>query len=225
VVHDVGPELAKRRDADPKTDEGLVMRPASPLELAVVECDGGRIRTRNPGYGPSVHSTTKGWRETKNTVLIRSSRTVSIDDPQPEPPTCFCDSEHVAKIAETTALSVASSLRDSAPNQHWEDCPELAKLAKADNWCPKRLVRTVLASIVESKVFGKQMEREAKRRQFFEANSKAFLGDELPWNWSIWKKHFPDFTPILDFIHVLSYLFLVAKSGACCKTAVGWVSS
>ena len=70
----------------------------------------------------------------------------------------------------------------------------------------------MLASIAQSKVFGKQMEREAKRRRFFEANAKAFLGDGLPWNWSIWKKHFPDFTPILDFIHVLSYLFLAAKA-------------
>ena len=159
-----------------------------------------------------MHSTTEGWRETKNAVLIRASRTVSIDDPQPEPPACFCDSEHVAKIAETAALSVASSLPGSAPNQRQEDCPELAKPAKADDWRPKRLVRTVLASIAESKVFGKQMEREAKRRRFFEANAKAFLGDGLPWNWSIWKKHFPDFTPILDFIHVLSYLFLAAKA-------------
>ena len=30
VVHDVGPELAERRDADPKTDDALAMRPASP---------------------------------------------------------------------------------------------------------------------------------------------------------------------------------------------------
>ena len=30
VVHDVGPEFAERRDADPKTDEALAMRPASP---------------------------------------------------------------------------------------------------------------------------------------------------------------------------------------------------
>ena len=103
VVHDVGPEFAERRDADPKTDEALAMRPASPPELAVVECDGGRIRTREPGHGPGVHSTTEGWRETKNAVLIRASRTVSIDDPQPEPPACLCDSEHVAKIAETAA--------------------------------------------------------------------------------------------------------------------------
>jgi hypothetical protein len=212
VVHDVGPELAERRDADPKTDDALAMRPASPPELAVVECDGGRIRTREPGHGPGVHSTTEGWRETKNAVLIRASRTVSIDDPQPQPPACFCSSEHVAKIAETAALSVASSLPGATPNQGREDCPELAKPADVDDWRPKRLVRTVLASIAESKVFGKQMEREAKRRRFFEANAKAFLGDGLPWNWSIWKKHFPDFTPILDFIHVLSYLFLVAKA-------------
>jgi len=28
----------------------------------------------------------------------------------------------------------------------------------------------------------------------------------------IWKHHFPDFTAILDFIHVLSYLFIAAKA-------------
>lgn len=212
VVHDVGPELAQRRDADPKTDEALAIRPASPPELAVVECDGGRIRTREPGHGPGVHSTTEGWRETKNAVLIRASRTVSGDDPQPEPPACFCDAEHVAKIAETAAPSVAAPSPGSAPNPRQEDGSGLAKPAPANDWRPKRLVRTVLASIAESKAFGKQMEREAKRRRFFEAKAQAFLGDGLPWNWSIWKKHFPDFTPILDFIHVLSYLFLAAKA-------------
>jgi hypothetical protein len=56
------------------------------------------------------------------------------------------------------------------------------------------------------------MAREAKRRRFGEAKAKVFLGDGLPWNWSIWKQHFSDFTPILDFIHVLSYLFLAAKA-------------
>ena len=71
-------------------------------------------------------------------------------------------------------------MKASSPNQRQEDCPELAKPAKADDWRPKRLVRTVLASIAESKVFGKQMEREAKRRRFFEATAKAFLGMGCP---------------------------------------------
>jgi hypothetical protein len=80
------------------------------------------------------------------------------------------------------------------------------------DWHPKRLVRTVLSSMAESMDFGIQMAREAIRRRFPEAADKALLGDGLPWNWSIWKRHFREFTPILDFIHALSYLFLVAKA-------------
>ena len=88
----------------------------SPPQLAVVECDGGRIRTREPGNGPGVHRTGEGWRETKNACLIRALRTVSADDPQPEPPACFGDPQHVAQIAETQALSVAAVVpEDPAP--------------------------------------------------------------------------------------------------------------
>lgn len=38
VVHDVGGELAARRDVDPKSDDALAQRPEAPPELAVVEC-------------------------------------------------------------------------------------------------------------------------------------------------------------------------------------------
>ena len=115
VLHDVGAELAGRRDADPKTDDALAKRPESPPELAVVECDGGRIRTREPGQGPGVHRTAEGWRETKNACLIRAARTTFADDPQPEPPACFGDPKHVAKIAETEALSVAAARPEAFP--------------------------------------------------------------------------------------------------------------
>jgi len=213
VIHDVGGELAQRRDANPKTDDALAQHPESPPALAVIECDGGRIRTREPGHGPGVHRSTEGWRETKNACLIRAKRTVSTEDPQPEPPECFSNPEHVAKIAETEALSVASPLPPSDSRESPIDKPSQdAVLVSPADWRPKRLVRTVLSSMAEAKDFGKQMAREAKRRRFAEAPAKAFLGDGLPWNWSIWKQHFSDFTPILDFIHVLSYLFLAAKA-------------
>lgn len=214
VVHDVGGELAERRDADPKTADALARSPESPPELAVVECDGGRIRTREPGHGPGVHFPDKGWRESKNACLIRASATVSDHDPQPEPPACFSDPKHVAKVAETQALSVASATPESSTKSpRGQDAePDPEGLAPAADWRPKRLVRTVLGSIANSKEFGKQMDREAKRRRFGEAKIKAFLGDGLPWNWSIQKAHFKDFTPILDFIHVLSYLFVAAKA-------------
>jgi hypothetical protein len=211
VVHDVGQELAQRRDADPRSDDALAPRCESPPQLAIVECDGGRIRTREPGHGPGVHRTGEGgWREDKNACLIRALRTVSVDDPQPEPPECFCDPKHVAKIAETEALSVAAVVPKN-PSADADDEPPLPPPSPAA-WQPKRLVRTVLSSLAEAKTFGGQMAREAKRRRFFDAQAKAFLGDGLPWNWSIWKKHFAEFTPILDFTHALSYLFVAAKA-------------
>jgi hypothetical protein len=212
VVHDVGWELAERREADPKTDGALAQRPVSPPALAIVECDGGRIRTREPGNGPGVHRTTEGWRETKNACLIRAQHQTFDHDPEPEPPECFCDPQHVAKIAETEALSVASPRAASSPEVTVKERPHETAPKVASDWRPKRLVRTVLSSLTASKDFGKQMAREAKRRRFFEAPAKAFLGDGLAWNWSIWKQHFADFTPILDFVHVLSYLFLAAKA-------------
>jgi hypothetical protein len=156
-----------------------------------------------------VHRAGEGWREDKNACLIRALRTTSDDDPQPDPPDCFCDPKHAAKIAETEALSLAAPVLKKRTRRSDEDP---APSAEPGAWRPKQLVRTVLSSVADSKDFGGQMAREAKRRRFFEAEAKVFLGDGLGWNWSIWKKHFSDFTPVLDFIHVLSYLFVAAKS-------------
>ena len=44
----------------PRPPMRLARRPESPPELAVVECDGGRIRTREPGHGPGVHRSGEG---------------------------------------------------------------------------------------------------------------------------------------------------------------------
>lgn len=208
VVHEVGRELQQRRDAPGKSGETLARRPEAPPDLGVVECDGGRIRTRQPGHGPGVHRVGEGWREDKNACLIRAKRRVFAEDPQPEPPACFCDPKHAAKIAETEAVSLATPL-SRTPKRVEEDQPWGGR---QEDWRPKRLMRTVLSSVANSREFGRQMAREAKRRRFYEATARAFLGDGLPWNWSIWKEHFRDFTPILDFIHALSYLFVVAKA-------------
>lgn len=208
VIVEIGQELAERRDADPKTEDALAKRPEEVPSMAIVECDGGRIRCREPGQGRGVHlSGQNGWRETKNACLVSATGKRFQDDPQPEPPPCFCDPQHVAKMAETEALSVAAP-----PAAQRKDSPEEDEsLVPREDWRPQRRVRTVLASMKTAREFGQQMQREAKRRRFFEAPTQAFLGDGLPWNWSIWKECFPKFIPILDFIHPLSYLFLAAK--------------
>jgi len=213
VTLDVGRELAERRDVSATSDESLAARPEKPPKLAVVECDGGRFRMREPGHGRGVHLSGEGWRETKNACLISAIHRTFEHDPQPEPPDSFLDPKHVAKIAETEALSVAAPQAAPPPDDGEGLDPESppAADAKPKGWRPKRLVRTVVASVKRSRDFGRQMAREAKRRRFSEAVAKVFLGDGLPWNWTIWKEHFADYTPVLDFIHPLSYLFLAAK--------------
>jgi hypothetical protein len=208
ITQDIGLELAERRDAAGRNT--LVVMPESPPDVAVVECDGGRIRTRRPDQGPGVHLEGKGWNETKNACLIRAQGQTFAEDPQPEPPECFCDPDHVAKIAETAALSVAAESEKEVTVS--EDDNEAPPLVPPADWRPKRLVRTVLSSMADSTTFGRQMAREAKSRRFKEARAKAFLGDGLPWNWSIHKRHFREFTPILDFIHVLSYVYQAARA-------------
>lgn len=224
VVGDVGGELAARRDADLNGVGALAQRPEEPPELAVVECDGGRARTREPGHGRGVHLSGEGWRETKNACLVRASRKTFAEDPQPEPPACFSDPKHAAKIAETEAFSVAAPRAAGMPSEETfaesSDVPMVEK-GRGD-WRPKRLVRTVVSSMKSSRDFGRQMAKEAKQRRFFEATAKVFLGDGLPWNWTIWKEHFRDFTPVLDFIHPLSYLFLAAKTVHPLSDDDGW---
>jgi hypothetical protein len=214
VTQDVGQELVALRDtALDEAQGGLAHVPEAPPQLAVVQSDGGRIRTRQPGHGPGVHQ--EAWRETKNACLLRMSHQTFAEDPHPELPQAFCDPKHVAKIAEKEAPSasaVAEALCASLSEEATDEPPD---------WRPKRLVRTCLSSMARCEEFGRQMAREAQQRRFDEAPCRAFLGDGLPWNWSIWRDHFPSYVPILDFVHVLSYLYVAALSQSA-DYAAGW---
>jgi hypothetical protein len=172
--------------------------------VAIVEFDGGRIRTRKPGCGPGVHLDAKGWNETKNAIFASATSETSETDPQPQPPTCFLDPEHVAKLTEKAKNKGKTGADDELP----EEDDEQDELAEAvDDHKPKRLLRTVISSMKNSQEFGEQMSREAKRRRFDDAPRKAFVADGLTCNWSIHATHFADYVPILDFIHAVSYLF------------------
>jgi hypothetical protein len=195
VAIEVGGELKVLRD---EGNGALVRASESPPVLAVAQCDGGRIRTREPGQGPGVHDA--AWRETKNACLVRMTCQTSDVDPQPELPRAFCNPEKVAELAEKEPLS---GIPVPLPREHDAE-PD------GPDWRPKRLLRTCLSSMAPSHTFGAQMESEARQRRFFEAPVRAFLGDGLPWNWSIHREHFSEFVPILDFIHVLSYVYRAA---------------
>lgn len=195
--------------------------------LAIVEFDGGRIRTRKTGCGPGVHLEAKGWNETKNAIFVSASSETSRVDPQPEPPACFLDPDHVAKLTEKAKIKEKTGADDALP-----DDPEEASDAQSDGrnapHKPKRVLRTVISSMKNSKEFGRQMHREATRRRFGEAPRKAFVADGLTCNWSIHGRHFQDYVPILDFTHVVGYLFAASlvcfgKSEQAWTAYVSWM--
>jgi hypothetical protein len=48
---------------------------------------------------------------------------------------------------------------------------------------------------------------------FFGAAREAFVGGGAASNWTLWRTRFSSFTPILDFIHAVSYVFAAATAG------------
>ena len=79
-------------------------------------------------------------------------------------------------------------------------------------WSPRRLVRTCVASLTNSRSFGPLMAAEAQSRDFFAADRRAFVADGQAYNWTIHRGYFPDFVPIVDLLHVVCYLFDAAQA-------------
>jgi hypothetical protein len=78
--------------------------------------------------------------------------------------------------------------------------------------------------------FGPLVASAAWQWGFFGAARKAFLGDGAETNWTLWRNHFSSYTPILDFIHALSYVFAAATASRpfkegweCYVRWIGWV--
>ena len=86
-------------------------------------------------------------------------------------------------------------------------------MAKKQLGQPEVLLRSVIATREKVEAFGKQLAAAAHRRGFMAAERKAFVGDGSETNWSVWRQHFSHFTPIVDFIHALCYVFAGAMAG------------
>lgn len=201
----IGNELARERDARTQVyfDQNLPrvhVEPSTPIPLAVVSVDGGRMQTRTIDSANGVQD--PHWRETKNALFMRMSG-VSFDaDPHPALPACFQDRNYMKKL-----LSGLADEGDFTPQS-------IEETSKSDlrSWRPERLYRTCLSSLSNSKTFGRMMEAEADCRGFFKAAKQAFVCDGLQYNWSIQQEHFPTFTPILDFPHAIERLHETAKA-------------
>lgn len=222
ICLDVGEELSQ---AEQDGWQAVLTGEITVPQLAIVEFDGGRIRTRQEGKGPGVHLAGQGWNETKNAILVSADSDTSETDPEPHPPPCFLDKAHVFELAEQAKTTEKQAARDDLPEEtESADREPTAKQSRRGQapHRPRPILRTVVSSMKNSTQFGEQMSREAHRRRFDEAARKAYVADGLACNWTIHQQHFRDYTPILDFVHAVTYLF--TASLACFgKTGQGWL--
>lgn len=194
LCQEVGGELvAEQQQRTTAYQERPLATPAKvaapPVPLATIMVDGGRVQTRQPDHGPGVHD--PAWRENKTAILLRMHHTPSADDPQPELPACF------AHPLGTPRQDVPPRDRPAA-----DERPQRSE----------SLVRTGLATMSDSETFGWMTAAAAEERGFFTATARAFVGDGLPYNWSIHRLHFSTFVPILDFVHAAEHVHDAAKA-------------
>jgi len=211
----IGAELAKDRDARTAAyfDQPLPRTPHRPevgIPLATVSIDGGRVQTRLDGGGVGVHD--PHWRETKNALFLRMNGVSFQQDPHPELPGCFAN-RHRMK----TLLPGVEEVED----ERKENRQAVSETRREPfRWRPESLFRTCLSSLTTSDKFGPMMAAEADSRGFYLAAKQAFVCDGLPYNWTIQQTHFPTFTPILDFVHVVEHVYAAARCARSCQTEV-----
>jgi hypothetical protein len=160
--------------------------------------------------------TRKGhWRGSKVAVLETDLKAVHDADPDPHVPRCFLDLKRTAEMVRGLGHALPTG-REFAGEDRVEEPDEATKTARdraARPGRPERLVRSVLASRACGDDFGPMVHQAAWERNFFGAARRVFLGDGLPVNWTIQRRHFSTFTPVLDFVHALSYVFAAAFAG------------
>jgi len=213
VTKRIGQERVAERDAETEAwaKQSLPEQRNSPRQqvphVACVEMDGGRlqIRNRKPSEEELQRMQRAGfWREDKVGCLLSMASAVSDEDPCPQIPQVFVDPKRMRKISrEIKGFCVPDdeeSARGEALSQQRPGQPEI-------------LVRSVVATREDVHVFGRQLAAAAWQRGFAAAPRKAFVADGQDANWTVWRNHFSHYTPILDFIHAICYVFAAAVAG------------
>ena len=234
----IGAERAAERNAAVAAYQKLplVQRKGVPenvtaAEVAVVGVDGGRLqileRTAAPEASAAAPATVPAedgrggqhWREDKIGLLMTMASEASAGDPCPQIPEHFVDPTRILKLARE--LKKAPPPTDDGIRETPEPEVGVETLAAADAWKPPEVLeKRLVGSRCPWPEFGPIVAAAAWAWGFFGASRRAFIGDGSDNNWTIWRQYFSSFTPILDFIHALSYVYAAATVGR--DFGVGW---
>jgi hypothetical protein len=216
LVERVGKEWAQSRDADVASfgKDELKRDYAEAPTASAVMLDGGRAQTRADEKPPGVHE--PGWKETKVACCLTLKSATSAQDPQPEPPKQFLDPPRVAKLVQQIKARGGKATRgkDEEDKKQPRKAPRsrCSRRRRRRKARVKRLVRTTIATMADSEKFGWQVAAEVHRRGLDKAPRKACVCDGGRSNWSIFEMHLAGsgFIGILDFLHLLVYLYAAA---------------
>jgi hypothetical protein len=225
LTEEIGAELKQRRDRE--TEDYVHHRRQEPIEaapqLVAIALDGGRVMTRESGQGTGVHG--KQWKEDKVACLLTLKGETFAEDPHLEPPRCFLDAPEVDKLVreiqshhgtreenELPQLAELSLGKEKPPAAPAPSSSITSTSPDEKTWPPKRTKnpRTCVATMQGCEEFGKMVAAEAYRRNFQAAPRGALLGDGSTWIWRQQEKWFRELTPVVDFVHALTYLYVTA---------------
>lgn len=208
----IGQEWVARRDQELAAfEQGLLPRLyAEPPQAAVVLLDGGRVQTRAEPAPPGVHE--PAWQEPKYGCLLSLKHREYSEDPQPDPPAKFLNRTEVPRLVQELQRVRAAAQQRSADGQvKAKGSPAVVRRRKRVN---RWLVRTVVATMAGVKEFGQQIALEVYKRGLDLARRKGCLGDGQASNWTVYEEHLRrlGFVAILDFLHLLTYLYAAAQA-------------
>jgi len=201
-----------------------------PRGAAAVMLDGGRLQTRAEDGGRGVSEAS--WRESKVACCLTLATKVQDVDPQPEPPAKFLEPTEAARLASEVKRRSRPSAERSEPDRERKQGSKgkgkkkRKKAAKPQGLRKRKRsrVRTVVATMNNSETFGWQMAAEVHRRGLDRARRKACVCDGQAYNWSIYEMHLlpGGFVAILDFVHLMAYLYDAAHAYRGGDAARGW---
>lgn len=223
----IGAERCAERDAAvqdylqlPLVERKEVPATVTAPDLAVVQIDGGRLQILDRGATASAAAPASHWREDKVGLLATMTSTASATDPCPTLPEHFVDPLRILKLAREIKGSTGVAEAEVVPGA---PTPESANADPAAAYtAPTLEQRSVVATHAEAQRFGEQLAQAAWARGFYGAERRAFVADGSHANWGVWERHFGNFTPIVDFIHALTYVFTAAMAGR--TFAQGWAA-
>jgi hypothetical protein len=218
----IGREWATARDAEVRAFRAgkLAADYAQPPRVATVLVDGGRVQTRGEESGRGVVD--PAWREVKVACCQTLSSRVHATDPQPEPPRKFLDPVEAARLAaEMKARGGSATGRTARAAPPKKPRPRPRRRARRG---PRKLVRTVVASLSSSEEFGWLVAAEVQRRGLDRAQRRGYICDGQKYNWTLFEVHLLPlgFIPILDFLHLLAYLYAAAQAVEAKGSAAAW---